>query len=25
VAKAKEGWPLSRLWILGHLGGVPNV
>jgi predicted ATPase len=25
IAKAKEGWPLSRLWILGHLGGVPNV
>jgi predicted ATPase len=25
LAKAKEGWPLSRLWILGHLGGVPNV
>lgn len=25
MAKAKEGWPLSRLWILGHLGGVPNV
>lgn len=25
IAKANEGWPLSRLWILGHLGGVPNV
>lgn len=25
MAKAKEGWPLSRLWILGYLGGVPNV
>lgn len=23
--KAKEGWPLSRLWVAGHLGGVPNV
>ncbi len=18
-------WPLSRLWVMGHLGGVPNV
>ncbi len=25
LAKAKEGWPLSRLWIAGHLGGVPDV
>jgi hypothetical protein len=25
MAKAKEGWSFSRLWILGHLGGVPNV
>jgi len=21
----EKGWPLSRLWIMGHLGGVPNV
>jgi len=21
----KRGWPLSRLWLMGHLGGVPNV
>lgn len=20
-----KGWPLSRLWVMGHLGGVPNV
>lgn len=25
IAKAKEGWTLSRLWVMGHLGGVPNV
>ena len=25
MAKAKEGWTLSRLWVMGHLGGVPNV
>ena len=25
LAKAKEGWTLSRLWVMGHLGGVPNV
>jgi predicted ATPase len=25
LGKAKEGWPLSRLWISGHLGGMPNV
>ena len=23
--KALEGWTLSRLWTLGHLGGVPDV
>ena len=23
--KAKKGWSLSRLWVMGHLGGVPNV
>ena len=22
---AEKGWPLSRLWVMGHLGGVPNV
>jgi predicted ATPase len=21
----KKGWTLSRLWVMGHLGGVPNV
>ena len=25
LAKAREGWPLSRLWVSGHLGGVPDV
>jgi len=20
-----KGWPLSRLWVMGHLGGVPNL
>jgi len=25
MAKAKEGWPLSRLWVSGHIGGMPNV
>jgi energy-coupling factor transporter ATP-binding protein EcfA2 len=20
-----QGWTLSRLWVMGHLGGVPNV
>lgn len=25
LSKAKEGWPLSRLWVTGHLGGMPNV
>jgi energy-coupling factor transporter ATP-binding protein EcfA2 len=24
VAKEKD-WPLSRLWVMGHMGGVPNV
>jgi energy-coupling factor transporter ATP-binding protein EcfA2 len=23
--KAEQGWTLSRLWVAGHLGGVPNV
>ncbi len=22
---AKNDWPLSRLWMMGHIGGVPNV
>jgi predicted ATPase len=21
----EKGWPLSRLWVMGHLGGVPHV
>ena len=25
LAMAKDGWTLSRLWLMGHLGGVPNV
>jgi predicted ATPase len=25
LAMAKQGWTLSRLWVMGHLGGVPNV
>ncbi|MFO0076921.1 MAG: AAA family ATPase [Cyanobacteriota bacterium] len=25
LGKAQEGWPLSRLWVSGHLGGIPNV
>lgn len=24
-AKAKEGWTLSRLWVMGHLGGIGDV
>jgi hypothetical protein len=24
-AMAKDGWTLSRLWVMGHLGGVPDV
>ena len=23
--KAAEGWTLSRLWVMGHLGGIANV
>ena len=23
--KAEKGWALSRLWVMGHLGGVPDV
>jgi hypothetical protein len=25
LEKAEAGWPLSRLWVSGHLGGVPHV
>jgi predicted ATPase len=25
MSKAKEGWTLSRLWMNGLIGGVPNV
>jgi predicted ATPase len=25
ISKAKEGWTLSRLWINGLIGGVPDV
>ena len=25
IKKADQGWSLSRLWVMGHLGGVPNV
>ena len=25
LAKGKRGWSMSRLWTMGHLGGVPNV
>ena len=25
LAKGEQGWTLSRLWTMGHLGGVPNV
>ena len=25
MARVKKGWTLSRLWVQGHLGGVPNV
>lgn len=25
LAKSKEGWTLSRMWIMGMLGGVPDV
>lgn len=25
LLSAKKGWPLSRLWLMGHIGGVPNV
>jgi energy-coupling factor transporter ATP-binding protein EcfA2 len=25
LEQGKNGWTLSRLWVMGHLGGVPNV
>ena len=25
LEKAEQGWCLSRLWVMGHLGGVPDV
>ena len=25
LEKAAQGWSLSRLWVMGHLGGVPDV
>ncbi len=25
LKRAKDGWSLSRLWVMGHLGGVPDV
>ena len=25
LEKARQGWTLSRLWVMGHLGGVPDV
>ncbi len=25
IAKAKGEYPLSRLWVMGHLGGISNV
>ena len=25
LAKAKDGWTLSRLWVMGHLGGIGDV
>jgi predicted ATPase len=25
LKRAKEGWTLSRMWVAGHLGGVPDV
>lgn len=24
LERAERGWSLSRLWVMGHLGGVPN-
>jgi len=25
MQQGKKGWTSSRLWVMGHLGGVPNV
>ena len=25
LKKEKQGWSLSRLWVMGHLGGMPDV
>ena len=25
LERAGQGWSLSRLWVMGHLGGVPDV
>ncbi len=25
LARAADGWTLSRLWVMGHLGGMPDV
>ena len=25
LKKAEKGWSLSRLWVMGHLGGMPDV
>ena len=25
LKKGEQGWSLSRLWVMGHLGGVPDV
>src|SRR5262249_19736734 len=25
LERAKAGWTLSRLWMMGHIGGLPNV
>lgn len=25
LEKAERGWSLSRLWVMGHLGDVPDV
>jgi hypothetical protein len=25
LAKARDGWTLSRLWVMGHLGGMPDL
>ena len=25
LERAEQGWSLSRLWVMGHLGGIPDV